>query len=75
MKKSLATGQRMFFAGEVERSDSVSQPTMKNAVSAFKELGHLESVDGKVALTHPTADTVRAIEAEVAGYLRPEVVR
>jgi glycerol-3-phosphate O-acyltransferase len=73
VKKALATGQRMFFSGEVERSEAISQPTVKNAYTVFRELGYLRAVDGKLELVDPSPEAVRIIESEVAGYLHQEV--
>lgn len=73
VKKALATGQRMFFSGEIERSESVSQPNVKNAFAVFGDLGHVTTREGRLQLTDPRPEAVRAIEADIATYLQTEV--
>lgn len=73
LKKTLATGKRMFFTGEIERPEAVSQPIVKNAILAFLDQGVLKSVDGKLELLTATADAVRATEARLLSYFDREV--
>lgn len=73
MKKTLATGKRMFFTGEIERSEAVSQPIIKNALLSFVDQGTLRQTDGKLELVMPTADAVRATEARLLSYFDREV--
>ena len=73
IKKTLATGKRMFFTGEIERWEAVSQPILKNALSALTDAGVIRAKDGKLELSHATADAVKAGEAMVAEFLDREV--
>jgi glycerol-3-phosphate O-acyltransferase len=71
VKKALALGNRMFFAGEIERREAVSKPTIQNAYLALVDQGYLVSADGKLELAESfrTARAVKAIEGRIAGYL------
>ncbi len=74
IKKALGTGNRMFFAGEIERREAVMKPLIANAYDALVDQGYLVRNDGKLALNESfrTAKAVRAIEGRIAGYLEPE---
>jgi glycerol-3-phosphate O-acyltransferase len=71
VKKALAIGNRMFFAGEIDRRESVSKPTIQNAYLALLDQGYLTQKDGKFELAESfrTAKAVKAIEGRLAGYL------
>jgi glycerol-3-phosphate O-acyltransferase len=73
VKKALLTGRRMYFTGEIERREAVSQPTVTNAVQAFLDHGDLVSSNSKLELSDPTPEAVRAVEARVERYLPREV--
>jgi glycerol-3-phosphate O-acyltransferase len=73
LKKLLATGQRMFFTGEIERSEALSQPAFKNALTAFADQGDVTIRDGKLELANPTPESVKSVELRVAGFLSREV--
>jgi glycerol-3-phosphate O-acyltransferase len=73
VKKALDTGKRMFFTGEVERPEAVSQPTIKNGFAALVDHGILRSSEGKLELVTPTPEAVRAAEALVFSYFDREV--
>ncbi len=73
IKKSLATGKRMFFTGEIERPEAVSQPLIKNALSAFTDQETLRATDGKVELVIATPEAVRATEGRVVAFFDKEV--
>jgi glycerol-3-phosphate O-acyltransferase len=73
LKKTLGTGKRMFFTGEVERPEAVSQPTIKNAFLALADHGIIRSADGKIELTTMTPESVRAAEALVFSFFDREV--
>jgi glycerol-3-phosphate O-acyltransferase len=73
IKKTLGTGKRMFFTGEIERWEAISQPILKNALSAFADGGVIRSKDGKVELVHATAEAVKAGEGVVTEFLDREV--
>lgn len=71
VKKSLALGNRMFFAGELSRRESVSKPLVENAVRSFLDQGYLHKHDGKLQLTDTFAaqQAVATIESKIALYL------
>jgi glycerol-3-phosphate O-acyltransferase len=73
VKKALVTGRRMFFTGEIERPEAVSQPTIKNAVASFVDQGILRTTDGKLELVTPTPEFVRAAESRVVAFFDKEV--
>jgi glycerol-3-phosphate O-acyltransferase len=75
VKKSLALGNRMFFAGEIERREAVSKPLIENAVLSFVDQGYLARSDGKLELAESfhSARAVAAIEGRIAGYLGENV--
>ncbi len=70
-RRAIATGERMFLAGEVERREAISRPVIENAYAAFIDQGYVTRKEGKIALpeSFATADAVRTIEARIAGYL------
>jgi glycerol-3-phosphate O-acyltransferase len=71
VKKALALGNRMFFAGEIERREAVSKPILENAYQALADQGYLLKRDGKLELAESfrTGRAVAAIEGRIAGYL------
>jgi glycerol-3-phosphate O-acyltransferase len=71
VKRALASGNRMFYAGEIERREAVSKPLLQNAYQALLDQGYLERRDGKLALAESfrTGRAVKAIEGRVAFYL------
>ncbi|HEX4335312.1 MAG TPA: 1-acyl-sn-glycerol-3-phosphate acyltransferase [Polyangiaceae bacterium] len=73
IKKTLQTGKRMFFTGEVERPEAVSQPTLKNAFASFTDQGILRSDGGKLELVIATPDAVKSAELLVLSYVDREV--
>ena len=70
-KKALTMGQRMYFAGEIERREAVSKPLIENAYQAFIDQGYLQRSDGKLELAQSFKSTsaVKAIEGRIASYL------
>jgi glycerol-3-phosphate O-acyltransferase len=70
-RRAIATGQRMFLAGEIERREAVSQPVIENAYAAFVDQGYVTRAEGKIALpeSYATQNAVRTIESRIAGYL------
>ncbi|MBI3206742.1 MAG: 1-acyl-sn-glycerol-3-phosphate acyltransferase [Myxococcales bacterium] len=70
-KKTLALGNRMFFAGELSRKESVSKPLIEGALAAFVDQGYLSKTDSKLALTDTFADeaAVATIESKIALFL------
>ncbi|HEX7670209.1 MAG TPA: hypothetical protein VF395_11525, partial [Polyangiaceae bacterium] len=73
VKKALGTGKRMFFTGEIERPEALSQPIVKNAYLALVDHGFIRSADGKLELVTPTPEAVRAAEGFIAAHLDREV--
>ena len=70
-KKALGIGERMFLAGEIERREAVSGPILENAFEAFVDLEYVNRSEGKLELpeSYASTETVRTIEAKVAGFL------
>jgi glycerol-3-phosphate O-acyltransferase len=70
-KRSIATGERMFLAGDIVRREAVSRTVIENAYSAFADQGYLTRTEGKIALaaSYATPEAVKTIEAKVALYL------
>jgi glycerol-3-phosphate O-acyltransferase len=50
LKVALATGQRMYLAGEIERREAVSKFVMENAIASFVEQGILRPNGGELRL-------------------------
>jgi glycerol-3-phosphate O-acyltransferase len=71
VKKALATGNRMFYAGEVERREALSKPLVENAFRAFVDQGYLSQASGKLELSESfrSVKAASAIEGRIAGYL------
>jgi len=70
VKRAIASGERMFLAGEIERREAVCRPVIENAYGAFVDQGYLTRTDGKLTLpeSYASPTAVRTIEARVAGY-------
>jgi glycerol-3-phosphate O-acyltransferase len=68
VKRAIPTGQRMFLAGEIARSEAVSRPLLENAYASFVDQGYLARGSGKISLTPSYANTgaVATIEARIA---------
>jgi len=70
VKKALAVGERMFLAGEIERPEAVTSPTIANAYLAFADQGYVSVSQGKVSLAESfaTPAAMAAIESKIAGF-------
>ena len=70
VKRALVVGERMFLAGEIERREAVTRPTIANAYLAFADQGYVSSSGGKIALAESfsTSAAVAAIESKIVGY-------
>jgi glycerol-3-phosphate O-acyltransferase len=70
-KRSIAAGERMFLAGELECREAVNRPVIENAFLAFVDQGYLGRNEGKYLLpeSYATAGAVGTIEARIASYL------
>jgi glycerol-3-phosphate O-acyltransferase len=75
VKRALVSGHRMFLAGEIERREAISRPTLENAYLAFADQGYLLVSQGKASLpeSFATPAAVRAIESKIVGYFTTEV--
>lgn len=74
VRRAIPTGQRMFLAGEIARSEAVSRPLLENAYASFVDQGYVARSGGKIALTesYANAGAVATIEARVAAMgVRP----
>ena len=73
VRRTLALGDKMYLAGEIERREALSGRCLENALLAFAELGYvtLQDAGKKVTLVSSFADTdaVRAIEHGIANFL------
>ena len=69
--RALRSGERMFLQGEIERSESVCGPLVRNAYRAFTELGYVLRQKDEIELTESfaTEDGIRTIEARLTAYL------
>jgi glycerol-3-phosphate O-acyltransferase len=76
LKNALATGSRMYLAGEVERPEAVSKPTFQNAITAFNDLRVIRMSREQVRLGEEfaTEAALDEVEAGVAIYLEREGV-
>jgi len=74
VKRALVAGERMFLAGEIERREAVTRPTLENAYLAFADQGYLAIAQGKAQLAESfaTLAAVRAIESKILGYFMVE---
>jgi glycerol-3-phosphate O-acyltransferase len=70
-KRAMATGERMFLAGEIACREAVTRPILENAFLAFVDQGYLGRNDGKYVLpeSYASSDAVRVIEGRIATYL------
>lgn len=71
VKKALAMGTRMFLEGEIQHPEGVSRPILENALEALRDQGYLVLENGKLSLSpsFASADTAKAVEARIAGWL------
>lgn len=69
LKRAMATGQRMFFTGEIEQREAVSQPTIRNAFESLVDQGELRLTDERLELVRRDPEALRSIENKIARYL------
>ncbi|PKN32064.1 MAG: hypothetical protein CVU63_20685, partial [Deltaproteobacteria bacterium HGW-Deltaproteobacteria-20] len=72
VRRSLAIGDKMHLAGEIERREALSSRSIENALQSFLDQGYLEQTEAKkVALVSSFADqaAVRTIETRIMAYL------
>jgi glycerol-3-phosphate O-acyltransferase len=68
VKRTIATGERMFLEGEIRRREAVNRPMFENAYASFADQGYLsKKMGGKVALpeSYAMAGAVATIEARI----------
>jgi glycerol-3-phosphate O-acyltransferase len=70
VSRALRTGERMFLQGEIELSESVSQPMIDNAFSAFIDQGYLLRDNNQLTLAESfqSHGAATAVEARVAAF-------
>jgi glycerol-3-phosphate O-acyltransferase len=70
-KRAMATGEKMFLAGEVAGREAVTRGAIENAFLAFIDQGYLGRSDGKYVLpeSYASTDAVRVIEGRIAAWL------
>ncbi|HQP38185.1 MAG TPA: hypothetical protein PLI95_23535, partial [Polyangiaceae bacterium] len=72
VRKALATGDRMYLAGEIERRESLSRSAIENAFLSLQDQGYLRpESDKKISLAETFADddALHAIESRIAAYV------
>ncbi len=71
LRRALATGNRMFFSGEVSCREAVSKPILGNALLLFADRGVVELHDQQFSLSEGQRQQSRvdALEAEFVGLL------
>jgi glycerol-3-phosphate O-acyltransferase len=70
LKKTLALGQRLYLAGEIEERESISQPKLENAISALKDHGLLQlSAKGNVEPVPESEADLDAFTEQLKKYL------
>jgi len=72
VRRSLAIGDKMHMAGEIERREALSSRWLDNAFQSFVDQGYLQQANHKkLELVSSFADTVavQAIENRIAAYL------
>lgn len=71
IKKTLATGSRMFLAGEIDRREAVSKPVIQNAIISLVDQGYLRRIGDKLELSESfrSQAAVRTIEGRIAAYV------
>jgi glycerol-3-phosphate O-acyltransferase len=72
VKRTLAVGSQMFYAGEIEQRESVSKPIIQNAFRAFADFKVVAQREGRVHLSDgiSQADPVEGVETNIAVYLK-----
>ncbi len=71
VRRGLATGRRMFLAGEIQRREAVSRAMLEGAFAAFRDLEYLGGGEGgpqRLKAPWDTPEAVRTLEDELAGF-------
>jgi len=72
VRRSLAIGDKMHLAGEIERREALSSRAIENALQSFLDQGYLEQTEAKkLALVSSFSDqaAVRTLETRIMAYL------
>ncbi len=71
VRRALATGRRMFLAGEIERPESISKPLIENAIRSFVDQKYLTEREERLELIESfrTPEAVKTIEGRIAAFL------
>jgi hypothetical protein len=70
IKRTLAVGQRLYLAGEIEERESISQPKVENAILALKDHGLLRlSAKGNVEAEPDSTVALEAFVEQLKKYL------
>jgi glycerol-3-phosphate O-acyltransferase len=72
VKKTLATGRRMYLEGEIELHESLSKLRLDNAVRSLKDLGLVRFLEGDLlgpGEEAPDRETLEQVEARLASSL------
>jgi glycerol-3-phosphate O-acyltransferase len=71
VKRSLATGERMYLANEIGRREALSKPVFENAVNVLVDQGYVVREGGRLRLseTFDGPEGVAAIEAKISAFL------
>ena len=72
VKKTLATGRRMYLEGEIELHESLSKLRLDNAVQSLKDLGLVRFLEGDLlgaGEEAPDRETLEQLEARLASSL------
>ncbi len=72
LKRALATGNRMFFAGEILRRESVTKSILQNALAAFADQHWVDLRGEKVTVTDKgaTQSAIDLLEARIVHFLQ-----
>lgn len=71
VRRTLSLGERMFMSSDLALRESVNKPLVTNALTAFREEGHLRLRDGKYTLAESfqSAEAVARIEERISRFL------
>jgi glycerol-3-phosphate O-acyltransferase len=70
LKRTLALGQRLYLAGEIEERESISQPKFENAITALKDHGLLRvSAKGNIEPEPDVGENLESFVESLKKYL------
>lgn len=76
VRRSLAIGDRMYMAGEIQRREALSRPCLENAFQSWLDQGYLHAEDDRKVGLAPSfrdSDAVRTIENQIANCLTDRI--